>query len=103
MTKPPRPVAICVLNSEMSGWSEPWDRGLIADRATNLGYLVPRVIDLAHDSLEVLIVEISSVAARAIIVPSLDHLTAAAVDSLRNAGLKIETAYPEVTPQELKN
>ncbi|MFD3463789.1 hypothetical protein ACFWVM_29085 [Nocardia fluminea] len=92
------PIAICVLDTALSQWSEPWDRALISDRATELGYKVPRVIDLAHANVETLVGECTSAEARAVVVPSLDHLPPAAAEALAAVNVKVVTVYPEIAP-----
>lgn len=97
MTKPSlRSIAICALDTSMSGWSEPWDRALISDHATKLGYKVPRVIDVAHIGVEELLAECRAAGAEAVVLPSLDHLPAAAQQELETVGLVIVTVYPEI-------
>ncbi|MFD4461076.1 hypothetical protein [Nocardia sp. NPDC058480] len=96
MTKQHLPVALCVLNTLISGASEPWDRGLISDHATKLGYKVPRVIDLARVALESLIAECAEHGAVAVVLPSLDHLSISALKTLQAAELDVATVYPEI-------
>lgn len=97
MSKPDaRPIAICVLNTGLSRWSEPWDRALISDRATELGYRVLRVVDLAHANVEMLVGECTAAKAKAVIVPSLDHLPQAATQALAAVDVPVMTVYPEI-------
>lgn len=96
MTAHTRLVAICVLNTSISGPSEPWDRGMISDRAGELGYRCPRVIDLAYTTVEALLCACSELGAVAVVVPSLDHLPVGALEGLDDAGLTVATVYPPI-------
>ncbi|MEV0543774.1 hypothetical protein [Nocardia salmonicida] len=69
---------------------------MISDRATELGYKSPRVIDLAYTTMDALFCTCSELGAVAVVVPSLDHLPVGALETLDEAALTIVTVYPAI-------